>query len=367
MDTNISLIIPVHNAEPFLERCLNSAVAQKAPQLEIICINDASTDASRDILDAYASRDRRFRIVHREVNGGESAARNHGLSLARGEYLAFLDHDDMLEPDALRVLNEAAQASGSDIVRGRVKTVDYEGTSSLSPLQLHADICTRSRFYFHVDWWSAIYRASLVQGKLSFAEEYPIGGDMLFLTEALLATSRVTCVDDLVYTHFLSPESGASRVFSPEKVCSTIAAYSRIINLLHQHNIDTSDYIGYSHKFVSLFDNVVHLLAARCSDAQSRLACCDFLFTIKNMHRYPADLLDSLQKSSAYLKPLLASGEPEGLRSIIKGYQDLDAKAFAAVFFPSVFRHTISKELSSKHPKKCKNNPHFPSSPSSAL
>lgn len=352
MDANISLIIPVHNAEPFLERCLDSAVAQKGPKLEIICINDASTDASRHILDAYASRDSRFRVAHREVNGGESAARNHGLSLARGEYLAFLDHDDMLEPDALRVLYERAQASGSDMVRGRVKTVDYEGKPSLSPLQLHADICNRSRFYFHIDWWSAIYRASLVQGKLSFAEEYPVGGDMLFLTEALLATPRVTCVDDLVYTHFLSPESGASLIFSPEKIRSTTATYLRIIKLLHEYQIDISDYIGYNHKLVSLFDNVAHLLAARCADAQSRLACCDCLFTIKNMHRHPEDLLNSLQKSSAYLKPLFASDDSKGLRSIIKMHHNLDAKAFAGVFFPSVLRHTISQKLSSKHPKK---------------
>lgn len=352
MDINISLIIPVHNAEPFLERCLDSAVAQTVPELEIICINDASTDASRDILDAYASRDSRVRVAHREVNGGESAARNHGLSLARGEYLAFLDHDDRLEPEALRVLYERAKASGSDMVRGRVKTVDYAGKASLSPLQLHADICERSRFYFHVDWWSAIYRAALVQGKLSFAEEYPIGGDMLFLTEALLATPRIACVNDLVYTHFLSPESGASLVLSPEKVSSTIAAYLRIIKLLLQHTIDSSDYIGYNYKFVSLFDNIVHLLAARCPDTQSRLACCDFLFAIKNMHRHPADLLDSLQKSSAYLKPLLGSDDPEGLRGIIKMHQDLDARAFAAVFFRSVLRKTISKKLSSKYPEK---------------
>ena len=353
MDTNISLIIPVHNAEPFLERCLNSAVAQKAPQLEIICINDASTDASRDILDGYASRDKRFRIVHREVNGGESAARNHGLSLARGEYLAFLDHDDTLEPDALRVLYEAAQASGSDMVRGRVKTVDYEGEASLSPLQLHADICTRSRFYFHVDWWSAIYRASFVQGKLSFAEEYPIGGDMLFLTEALLATSRVMCVDDLVYTHFLSPDSGASLVLSPEKVRSTIAAYLRIIKLLHQFNIDALDPIGYNYKLVSIFSHIVHLLASRCTDTQSRLACCDFLFTIKNIHhRDSHDLLASLQNSSAYLRSIIASDDAHGLRSIIKKHQNLDAKAFSAAFFPSILRHNISqKGFSRQNPK----------------
>lgn len=352
MGINLSLIIPVHNAEPFLERCLDSAITQTGPQLEIICINDASTDASRDILDTYASRDSRVRVVHRAVNGGESAARNQGLSLARGEYLAFLDHDDMLEPDALRVLYQAAQASGSDIVRGRVKTVDYDGRASLTPLKLHADICNCSRFYFHTDWWSAIYRASLVQGKLSFADEYPLGGDILFLTEALLASSQVTCVDNLVYTHFSRPDSGDANVLSPEKIRSALDCRLRIINLLHQFEVDISDPIGYNFILGSFFNFGINILANRCNDTQSRLDCCEFLFFIKSMHPQPDDLLDSLQNSSAYLKPIFASNDAKGLNNIIKMHQNLDARAFATIFFPSVFRHTISKKLSSQHPQK---------------
>lgn len=355
MNPHISLIIPVHNAEPFLERCLDSAMAQTEPKLEIICINDASTDASRAILDAYASRDRRIHVVHREVNGGESAARNHGLSLARGEYLAFLDHDDMLEPDALRVLCQPAWANDADIVRGRVKTVDYEGKASLSSLQLHAAICNRSRFYFQDDWWSAIYRASLVQGKLSFAEEYPLGGDILFLTEALLATSRVTCVDNLVYTHFSRPESGDSRVLSPEKVRSALGCRLRIINLLHQFEVDISDPVGYNFKLSSSFNCGVNMLANRCSNAQSRLDCCDFLFTLKKIHRHPHDFLDYLHNNSAYLKSIFASDDAEGLRSIIKMHQNLDAKAFAAVFHPSILRPSISQKIAHKRPQRIHN------------
>lgn len=353
MDTNISLIIPVHNAEPFLERCLDSAMAQADPQLEILCINDASTDASRDILDAYASRDPRIRVVHREVNGGESAARNHGLSLARGEYLAFLDHDDMLEPDALRVLYQAARASGSDIVRGRVKTVDYEGKASLSPLQLHADICNLSRFYFHVDWWSAIYRANLVQGHISFSEEYPLGGDMLFLTEALLATSRISCIDDLVYTHILYPESGASLILSPEKIRSTIASRLRIIELLHKSRIDVVDAPGYDYKLDSVFHNGVHLLTARCADTASRLACCDFLFAIKALHRHPEAFLESLRKNSPQLYAIFAHDASDALRHIIKTHPDFEEKPFAPVFFTSALRFGISRKMRAcKHPER---------------
>lgn len=345
MDTDISLIIPVHNAEPFLERCLDSAIAQAEPQLEILCINDASTDASRDILDAYASRDRRLRVVHREVNGGESAARNQGLALARGEYLAFLDHDDMLEPDALRLLYQAARASGSDIVRGRVKTVDYEGKASFSPLQLHADICNLSRFYFYTDWWSAVYRANLVQGHITFAEEYPLGGDILFLTEALIGTSRISCIDNLVYTHFLCPESGDSLILSPEKVRSTIASRLRIIELLHQSRIDVADAHGYDYKLNQVFHTGVHLLTERCADTASRLACCDFLFTIKTLHRHSDAFFESLRKNRPQLYAIFVHDDLDALRHIIKTHPDLEPKAFAAAFFTSALRFGISRKM----------------------
>lgn len=328
MRPHVSLIIPVHNAEPFLDRCLASAAAQTGLELEIICVDDASTDRSPAMLDARAAADSRFRVVHRPVNGGESAARNHGVALARGDYLAFLDHDDMLEPDACRKLYQAAKAADADIVRGRVKTVDYEGHASLSPLQLHRDICDISRFYFTGDWWSAIYRASLVQGKVSFAEEFILGADTIFLTETLIAASKVTCIDDLVYTHFSRPDSGDSRTLPPDRLRSTIAARLRIAELLHRANIDGKEKKGYLHKMWQSFEGGLDLLSHRCTDSESRALCCDFLYSIKNMHRYPQEFFATLEDAHEFFFPLFIKDGQRFLRNIVMAHENLSSPLF---------------------------------------
>lgn len=105
----VSVIIPVYNAEKYLVRCLDSVLAQSFSSLEIICINDGSTDSSLDILQSYASRDARIKIIHQE-NRGIAAARNAGLNEACGQYISFVDSDDALLPN----LYETVFSSDSD-------------------------------------------------------------------------------------------------------------------------------------------------------------------------------------------------------------------------------------------------------------
>lgn len=345
MRPHVSLIIPVHNAEPFLARCLDSAAAQTEPQLEIICVNDASTDASGAMLEERAKHDKRFRVVHRAVNGGESAARNQGVALARGEYLAFLDHDDMLESGACRLLYEAARTADADIVKGRVKTIDYNGVVTCTPVQLHRDICAISKLYFNIDWWSAIYRAELVQGRLSFAEEYLLGGDMLFLTQAVMAAGHITCIDDPVYTHFLLPNSGASRFLSLEKVRSTIASRLQIIELLHSEHIDSIDKLGYLYKLWQCFENGIDILCNRCVDSKGRMLCCDYLFSVKNMHRYPLDFFESLEKHMGGIASLFMGDCRKALQNIIEEHDSLHNSAFLPALLAAKLRCKAAQAL----------------------
>jgi glycosyltransferase involved in cell wall biosynthesis len=96
----ISIIIPVYNAEKYLNKCLESVINQTLKDIEIICINDGSTDNSLDILQKYAKQDNRFIIINQDSSGA-GVARNAGLDKAQGEYLAFLDSDDFFELDML--------------------------------------------------------------------------------------------------------------------------------------------------------------------------------------------------------------------------------------------------------------------------
>ena len=111
----VSVVIPVYNVAPYLRECLDSVVGQTLQNIEIICVNDGSTDSSPAILEEYAAKDSRFVIVHQE-NAGVSAARNRGMDLAKGEYLQFVDSDDVAEPCLAQAAVEAMEEQGLDLL-----------------------------------------------------------------------------------------------------------------------------------------------------------------------------------------------------------------------------------------------------------
>ncbi len=111
----VSVIIPVYNTQPWLRECLDSVLRQTMEQFEVVCVNDGSTDQSGSILQEYAARDGRFSIIT-QSNRGQSAARNAGLKVARGEYVYFLDSDDYIEPDLLELTCRESDDKNLDIV-----------------------------------------------------------------------------------------------------------------------------------------------------------------------------------------------------------------------------------------------------------
>lgn len=112
----ISVIIPVYNVAPYLAQCLDSIIAQTHSDMEIICIDDCSTDGSRQILQDYAQKDSRFHIIFNEHNIGAALTRNVGMDVAKGEYIYFMDSDDWIEADYLENMLSAIEQAGTDIV-----------------------------------------------------------------------------------------------------------------------------------------------------------------------------------------------------------------------------------------------------------
>ena len=111
--TKLSVIVPVYNAENYLERCLDSLIEQTLDEIEIICVDDNSADKSLEILKKYAKKDERLRYIHCDINGGESKARNIGLDNANGEFIAFVDNDDTVDIDFYEKLyNKARETKG---------------------------------------------------------------------------------------------------------------------------------------------------------------------------------------------------------------------------------------------------------------
>ncbi|SMC83685.1 glycosyltransferase family 2 protein [Papillibacter cinnamivorans] len=121
----ISVIIPVYNARPYLRRCLDSVLSQTYTQLEIILVDDGSTDGSGDICEEYIKKDTRIKVLHQE-NRGQSAARNAGLDIARGDCVGFVDADDWIYPHMYRDLLESIEKTGADIAQCRYICADAD-------------------------------------------------------------------------------------------------------------------------------------------------------------------------------------------------------------------------------------------------
>ena len=111
----VSVIIPVYNVEPYLKQCMDSVVGQTLKDIEIICVDDGSTDGSLDILREYAAEDNRIQIIEQK-NAGAGAARNNGMRHATGKYLSFLDSDDFFEPRMLEKAYDLAEKDQADFV-----------------------------------------------------------------------------------------------------------------------------------------------------------------------------------------------------------------------------------------------------------
>lgn len=176
----ISIVVPVYNVEPYLARCLDSLLAQSYHQIEVIVVDDGSTDGCPALCDAYAQRDSRLHVIHRS-NGGLAAARNTGIEVASGEWIGFVDSDDWVQPFMYeRLLNAAVSNDCNLAVCGIAyafddgKIIEKTGSGSARAMDFQEAITEMNDYrLFDMGAWSKLYRRSLFdslrfpEGKLS--------------------------------------------------------------------------------------------------------------------------------------------------------------------------------------------------------
>ena len=202
----VSVVVPVYNVKLYLRECLDSITNQTLQNIEIICINDGSTDGSADILNEYASRDSRILIVNQE-NKGLSAARNLGMSMAVGEYLCFIDSDDFVELDLLEITSNISRQFNADaVVFGFdcFSDVNVEKrTDSLKTCGIYSGIecmkAMRKRQLCSSVVWRVLWKnAFLRSNDLSFLDGI-IYEDLLFSFNAYICAATVYVIPDILY------------------------------------------------------------------------------------------------------------------------------------------------------------------------
>ncbi len=228
MEDLISVIVPVYNVEAYLDRCMYSVLNQTYQNLEILLIDDGSTDGSPALCDAYATKDRRIKVLHKP-NGGLSDARNAGLALAQGAYIGYVDSDDWIEPDMYASLHRACVDNHAQLAVCRYfqeyqDRTEAGGNGVVVPLSreelLRIYIGGHEEYIIYNSVWSKLYKRELVEGM-----RFPKGRnseDIMYTTRAFCRLERAVYLDRCLYHYVLDRKgsimnaSRAERMFGDE-------------------------------------------------------------------------------------------------------------------------------------------------------
>ena len=221
-NSKVSIVVPIYNVQAYLRRCLESLINQTYENIEIVCVDDGSTDNSGSICDEYAKKDSRVRVLHKE-NGGVSSARNAGLNIAGGGYITFIDSDDYVDLDYIEILSReieecdavACCALCRGYENGEIKRPQLaEGKDSIylnnAEIKEAYERVYRFRraFYFAV---GRLYKANRIED-MQFSEELSKSEDIIFNLQFLQRANKVKIINYAGYVYYDNSESITHRV-----------------------------------------------------------------------------------------------------------------------------------------------------------
>lgn len=256
----VSVIIPVYNSEQYLAEALESVLAQSLTNIEIICVNDGSTDHSLEILNKYAQKDSRVVVISTE-NHGAGSARNVGCTLAHGEYLSFLDADDFFDSDMLKIGYELAKISDADIcvwnsdglsVRTQKRVLQnrafqrkfFPTEKSFSP---QSEPYSNYVFQMFNGWaWDKLFRRQFILEKGLHFQEIRTTNDMFFVYAALASAGSIVAIDRILTHQRIDIASSLSSTREQSWDCCI-----RALCALKQYLVEHRVYPRYRQSFVN--------------------------------------------------------------------------------------------------------------------
>jgi len=239
----ISIIIPVYNVEKYLNRCIESIINQTYKNLEIILVDDGSTDNSGKICDEYALKDNRIKVIHKQ-NGGVSSARNKGLEVATGEYIGFVDSDDYIEKDMYELLLSTIIETKSQVVvcnwfKGTesnwIENKNFPTKEKLTKTE------ALESFYWCMFSWNKLFNRRVIEN-IRFLESCSCGEDTLFVFNIFIKLEQIYCINLPKYYYRINTNSILhSRIFKKSfldyiKILDTEIRFAKENNLYELTN-----------------------------------------------------------------------------------------------------------------------------------
>lgn len=238
----VSIIIPVYKVESYLSQCIESILAQTYTNIELILVDDGSPDHSGIICDEYAMKDSRIRVIHKQ-NRGVSSARNTGLLKAHGDYLVFIDSDDFVDPNYIKLMREA----DNDIcICGSIKHMQDGSTLYQPAPDAHQHTVTKDNLGLWMEKhllftvWGKMFRTHIVkQSKILFREDMCYGEDSIFAMEYIKYCRTITILPDTLYHYVKHPVESLTQTVSSKSVYSYNAFDNYIRNWLKNLHLES--------------------------------------------------------------------------------------------------------------------------------
>ncbi|MDY3791078.1 MAG: glycosyltransferase family 2 protein [Oscillospiraceae bacterium] len=247
----ISVIIPVYNVEKYLNASVESVMAQTLTDIEIILINDGSSDRSGEICRRLAERDSRIKVIDKP-NGGVSSARNAGLESSSGEWIYFMDSDDIIEPDTLECAIKKADETGTDVCFFDYDRVCENLTETKRSLADKDEVvkntnCYRAMFSFNYfgSMCNCIIKADIIRGAVRFNEKIEIGEDQLFKFECFGRISSYSYVPQVKY-HYMIRSGSALNTVRTDYICASDMLYEGMMSVKEKY-----DFPDYAERFIN--------------------------------------------------------------------------------------------------------------------
>ncbi len=308
----VSVIVPCYNVEKYIGRCLDSLIDQTLSEIEIICIDDKSTDETSEIIKKYMKTDNRIHLIEQPVNTGAAVARNAGIAAARGMYIGFVDADDYLDTNFYEKMYETALSSGADIIKSNAKITESDGTKRFDDMQMKR-IQQHGKWYFLYQWWTGLFRADMIRHhKIQFPTEITCGQDIVFLTECVMHANQIALCPDVFYHYLRRSDSLDSPILSPQKITSKIAAIKKICAIYNKADMPDDIYIICYHQRWQLLKELFNRNTSVSCKKEVTAAFVDLYQQCKNAFKL-IELYKKYMVSNCNHIPYIQSLDKEGL------------------------------------------------------
>lgn len=275
----ISIIVPVYNVQQYIDRCISSLVGQTYIDIEIILVDDGSTDQSGRICDEYAAKDDRIKVFHVD-NGGQSRARNIGISQSSGEYIGFIDSDDWAEPTMYERLLNTALENMADIVESNFegrhsKAPEEEDLSNMSIIIMTGHEAIERQLNYRINsqypgtaLWPKLFSRTIIEGislpNGKIHEEYA------FLTEAFLRCNKYVYLNEILYHRTIRDDSTTGVAFSKRDL-DKIDVFKARNAFLKEHQEEYLYQLSKEQEYILLLHMYGESFAAGMRDEKNRL------------------------------------------------------------------------------------------------